>query len=376
LTRSLKLLRPEPFVQGAMSPSRGALVLVGLVAALAGCEKVQGLISPAKPAASEEAPGEHHKAAEGPSAGAKESKEIEKASGDEEYALPFAWENSATEPLGRTRSFLKDMLLTNGDYMSAGAKMFPTFADKQTPRSTVLTCADSRVQTTAFDASPENDDFLVRNIGNQVENSAGSIEYGVEHLNTPLLLILGHTGCGAVKASMQGIGKLSPAVQAELKGLHAPKKDPKDPKKGESDAWTWAVIANVHDQVSAALARFGKRVHSGRLTVVGAVLDLRNDMGLGAGRIVIVDVNGNQDQQRIGAFIAAVTGKSAPEMPSAKEEPGDAKRANSTRQLLHALSALPPAKGRAPAEHAAAHDEAAPEHEHAPAKTAARSNED
>jgi carbonic anhydrase len=358
-----------------MKPSRGALLLLGLVTALSGCEKVQGLISPAKPAASAEAPGEHHKTAEAPTAGAKEAKDTEKASADEEFALPFAWENSATEPLGRTRSFLKDMLLTNGDYMSAGAKMFPTFADKQTPRSTVLTCADSRVQTTAFDASPENDDFLVRNIGNQVENSAGSIEYGIEHLNTPLLLILGHTGCGAVKASMQGIGKLPPAIQAELKGLHAPKRDP---KKSEGDAWTWAVIANVHDQVSAALARFGKRVHSGRLTVVGGVLDLRNDIGLGAGRIVIVDVNGNQDQKRIGAFIEAVTGKAAPEMPAAKEESGDAKRADSTRQLLHALAALPPAnKGHAAAEHAA-HEEAAPEHEHehAAGKTASRSRED
>jgi carbonic anhydrase len=321
-----------------MHPARGVLLLCGLVAALSGCEKVQGLISPAKPAASAEAAGEHPKAPEAPAAGAKEAKEAEKASGEEEFALPFAWENSATEPLGRTRSFLKDMLLTNGDYMSAGAKMFPTFADKQTPRATVLTCADSRVQTTAFDASPENDDFLVRNIGNQVENSAGSLEYGVEQLNTPLLLVLGHTGCGAVKASMQGIGKLAPAIQAELKGLHAPKKDP---KKGEGDAWTWGVIANVHDQVAAALARFGKRVHSGRLTVVGAVLDLRNDIGLGAGRIVIVDVNGNQDQKRIAAFIEAVTGKAAPEMPAAKDESGDTKRADSTRQLLHALAALP-----------------------------------
>jgi hypothetical protein len=109
-------------------------------------------------------------------------------------------------------------------------------------------------------------------------------------------------------------------------------------------------------------------VHSGRLTVVGAVLDLRNDMGLGAGRIVLVDVNGNQDQKRISAFIEAVTGKPAPETQLGKDDESDSKRAQSTQKLLHALAALPPA-GKP---HAAG---AEPGHEHGE-KTAARSSED
>ena len=335
--------------------------LFGLLSALPACEKVQSLISPAK--AAESAAAAQPKKPEEP--GAEAGHEPDKKNEAEEYALPFAWENSATEPLGRTRSFLKDMLVTNGDYMSAAAKILPTFADKQNPRATVLTCADSRVHTTAFDASPENDDFLVRNIGNQVANAEGSIEYGIEDLGTPLLLILGHTGCGAVKASMTGVDKFPKAVQAELRGIHPPKKDP---RKGETEAWTLAVISNVHDQVAAALTRFGKRVHSGRLTVVGAVLDLRNDIGLGAGRIILVDVNGNQDQKRIGAFIEAVTGKPAPETPAAKED-ADSKRTESTRQLLHALAALPPS-GSKP--HRATE---APEHDHATARASAHESD-
>jgi carbonic anhydrase len=348
----------------------GLALVLGFAVALSGCEKVQGLISPAKAAASA-APGEAHKEAEAPAASAKEAAG-EKPDADEEFALPFAWENSATEPLGRTRSFLKDMLTTNGDYMSAAAKLFPTFADKQTPRATVLTCADSRVQTTAFDASPENDDFLVRNLGNVVANAAGTVEYGVEQLNTPLLFILGHTGCGAVKAAMGGADKLPKSVQAELKAVHPPKKDPKEPKRTDTEALTWAVIGNVHDQVADALGRFSKRVHSGRLTVVGGVLDLRNDIGLGAGRIVIVDVNGNQDQKRIAAFIEAVTGKPAPEATLAREDgSGESKHADSREKLLHALAALPPAAGKG---HGAAVGEGG--HEHSPEKTAARSSED
>jgi carbonic anhydrase len=324
------------------------MAILGLLAALPGCEKVQSLISPAK--AAESAVAAQPKKPEEP--GTTGTHEAEKSE-PEEYALPFAWENSATEPLGRTRSYLKDVLVTNGDYMSAAAKILPTFADKQTPRATVLTCADSRVQTTAFDASPENDTFLVRNIGNQFANAEGSIEYGVDDLGTPVLVILGHTGCGAVKASMTGVEKYSKAVQGELRGIHPPKRDP---RKGETEAWTLAVISNVHDQVAAALTRFSKRVHAGKLTIVGGVLDLRNDIGLGAGRIVVVDVNGNQDQKRIGAFIEAVTGKPAPETPAAKEE-GESKRSESTQKLLHALAALPPAGKTRRAPEATEHSE-------------------
>jgi carbonic anhydrase len=314
-------------------------VLLSLLSGLSGCDKVQALIAPPKAAPSAEPSAQPGKTADAVPASAGE-----KAAGEpDEYALPFAWESSAAEPLGRTRSFLKDMFATNADYMTLEAKQFAAFADKQSPRVTVLTCADSRVQTTAFDATPENDDFVVRNLGNQIELNPGSVEYGVEQLETPLLLILGHTGCGAVRSAMGTSSKLPATVQDEIKRIHAPTRDPRD---NDRDAWVHAVNANVHDQVTAALARFGRRVHAGRLTIVGAVLDLRNDIGLGAGRLVVVDVNGNQDQKRIAAFIEAVTGRGTPEAHEPKEAKGEAGkngRTPSTADLLHALAALPPA---------------------------------
>ena len=82
----------------------GLALLLGFALALSGCEKVQGLISPAK-AAGSAAPGEAHKE-EAPGAGEKKEATAEKDKKDEEpdeFALPFAWESSATEPLGRTR---------------------------------------------------------------------------------------------------------------------------------------------------------------------------------------------------------------------------------------------------------------------------------
>jgi carbonic anhydrase len=224
----------------------------------------------------------------------------------EKFALPFAWESAKEEPLAQTRSFLRDAITDNGVYMEHGDKFFAEFADRQTPRATIVTCADSRVHNQAWDITPENDDFTIRDIGNQVENLEGSVEYGVEHLHTPLLMIVGHTGCGAVKAAMDDISKLDEPIRRELEHLQVPQATPgKDPNA----AWSEAVVANVHNQVSFSLKRFSPQVHEGTLTVVGAVYDFRNDLGQGAGRLVIVNVNGNSDAERMASFVEAVNGK-------------------------------------------------------------------
>jgi len=238
--------------------------------------------------------------------GSKVEGEAEAEAQPGKFIVPFAWEAAKDEPLAQTRAFLADVLTDNQTYMEHGAKFFAGFADKQTPRATILTCADSRVHTQAWDVTPENDDFTIRNIGNQVENAEGSLEYGVEHLRTPLLMVIGHTGCGAVKAAMGDISKLSPPIQKELEHIHLPK-----PTAGSSPeaAWAEAVIANVNVQVETALKRFGKDVQAGQLTVVGAVYDFRNDLLQGAGKLNIVNVNGNSEPERMTAFVEAVSGK-------------------------------------------------------------------
>ncbi len=71
----------------------------------------------------------------------------------------------------------------------------------QHPFATVITCSDSRVPVEhVFDVGI-GDVFVIRVAGNVVDvDEAGSIEYGVEHLGTPVLLVLGHSSCGAVTA--------------------------------------------------------------------------------------------------------------------------------------------------------------------------------
>ncbi len=75
----------------------------------------------------------------------------------------------------------------------------------QKPFVTILTCADSRVVPEfIFDANI-GELFVIRNAGNVVDAIVlGTIEYGVEHLGTPLLVVMGHEKCGAVTAACSG----------------------------------------------------------------------------------------------------------------------------------------------------------------------------
>ena len=77
----------------------------------------------------------------------------------------------------------------------------------QKPYAIVLACADSRIPVeTLFDAGI-GDIFVVRNAGNVAQDDivAGSIEYAAKHLHSHLLVILGHTECGAVQAALSEV---------------------------------------------------------------------------------------------------------------------------------------------------------------------------
>lgn len=290
-----------PAVFKRMAFARRLALLLSLTSLALGCQPKQEVAAEPKKVVKKAAA----KAEKAQEAKAAEKQDAEQADPGK-FIVPFAWEAAKDEPLAQTRLFLADVFTDNQTYMEHGDKFFAAFADKQTPRATVVTCADSRVHSAAWDVTPENDDFIVRNMGNQLENAEGSIEYGVEHLRTPLLLVIGHTGCGAVKAAMGDTSKLSPAIQKELEHLHLPKPDA---GKSPEAAWAEAVIANVNNQVETALKRFGKDVQAGQLTVVGAVYDFRNDLLQGAGKLSIVNVNGNSEPERMSAFVEAVTGK-------------------------------------------------------------------
>jgi len=94
----------------------------------------------------------------------------------------------------------------------------------QKPFAVIVACSDSRIPVEMIFDQGIGDLFVIRVAGNVLGPlTMGSVEYGVEHLHAPLVIILGHNHCGAVKASIEGgevpgnvraiVEKIRPAVE-------------------------------------------------------------------------------------------------------------------------------------------------------------------
>lgn len=76
----------------------------------------------------------------------------------------------------------------------------------QNPYATILGCSDSRVSPEHCFDEAQGDLFIARGAGNYLNNdNIATIEYSVVVLNTPLIMVLGHEGCGAVKAAVDAV---------------------------------------------------------------------------------------------------------------------------------------------------------------------------
>ncbi len=151
----------------------------------------------------------------------------------------------------------------------------------QHPVATVLSCSDSRVPPEIIFDQGLGDVFVVRVAGNVIDDvGLGSIEYGVEHLHTPLLVVLGHSRCGAVTAALDAQGEPEGNIGAILKKIKpAVEKAKASGKKEKAEVLDLAIQENVRN-VRADLLKRSKIVeelnHAGKLKIVLAEYDLES----------------------------------------------------------------------------------------------------
>jgi len=194
------------------------------------------------------------------------------------------------------QAIIKEIQADDSAYIAAhNAAFFKKLSEGQHPRATVVTCSDSRVHTNMLDKTPEGDLFMVRNIGNQLSTAKGSVEYGVNHLASSLLIFIGHSSCGAIKAASGDYSALEPDIKKELDTISITK----------GGANIDGVKTNVNNQVAAALKEFADKVKTGQLLIVGAVYDFSDDMKQGAGKLNIINVNGETDAAKVTAALTA-----------------------------------------------------------------------
>lgn len=196
------------------------------------------------------------------------------------------------------KDILKDIIENNNAFVAGhNEAFFKPHMSAQHPRITLVTCCDSRVQPHAIEPDPIDKVFTIETIGNQMASAQGSVDYGVLHLHTPMLLIMGHTDCGAIKAFMKGYEKENEAIKCELDNLKACL-DNSTCEPFEEELMK-NIRKNVQHQVDAAMKRYQALVSEGKLTVVGAIYDFMNALGKGHGRVVIMSINGISDAEKI-----------------------------------------------------------------------------
>jgi carbonic anhydrase len=149
----------------------------------------------------------------------------------------------------------------------------------QTPFAVVLACSDSRVPVEVVFDQGLGDLFIVRVAGNVIEAATlGSIEYAVEHLKCQLLVVMGHEGCGAVKASMlpdaavagepEHVRRLLESIRPAVQGMPTIRDDKARMRE--------AVLHNVRLQVAHAAENPSVRraTEEGRMEVIGAYYEI------------------------------------------------------------------------------------------------------
>src|SRR6476661_8199308 len=174
---------------------------------------------------------------------------------------------------------LKDLLAGNERFMTGktldprqSPADFSKLATGQTPDAVIVGCADSRVPPEILFDQGVGDLFVIRVAGNVISGAGatvkGSIAYAVVVLGAPLVMVLGHSQCGAVKSALETKDQALPQSIRDLVGLVT--------TGGEKDL-DRAIVANVRAGVAKlkslepTLARY---VETKRLKVVGGVYDL------------------------------------------------------------------------------------------------------
>lgn len=144
----------------------------------------------------------------------------------------------------------------------------------QNPFATILTCSDSRVVPEFIFDRGIGDLFVIRNAGNIVDKTVlGTIEYAVEHLHTPVLIVLGHSSCGAVTAAVKG-GPCCRNLESIMKKLEPAV----DKKASKNTAIKNSILKNVNlsiEKIKKSKPVIADLVKSKKVQIIGAVYDIK-----------------------------------------------------------------------------------------------------
>ncbi len=195
---------------------------------------------------------------------------------------------TADEALQRLKDGNERFLRGEAKFSTVRKETLADLAKGQHPYATILGCSDSRVPPELIFDADFGELFIVRVAGSVVSAEVmGSLQYAGAHLRTPLFVVLGHEGCGAVKAALdtmlQGVqhhSRIQILVDSIVPGLR-----PVNSQHAAEQRLQQAVEQNVRWSIHQLLATpEGKAaVDEGRAKIVGALYEI------GSGRVRWLD---------------------------------------------------------------------------------------
>jgi carbonic anhydrase len=153
-------------------------------------------------------------------------------------------------------------------------------AGHQAPWATIISCADSRVPPELiFGGHGVGELFVARNAGNLVDTATlGTVEYGAAVLGSPLIVVLAHSGCGAVKAACDVVtknatypGAIGPMIEPIVPAALAVKSDSGDFVNNAAKASAKRTAARL----TAASTLIAGLAGAGKLKIIAGIYDLK-----------------------------------------------------------------------------------------------------
>lgn len=174
---------------------------------------------------------------------------------------------------------LKELEAGNKQFISGNtAKLRADLQENgQTPYTVIITCSDSRVAPEVLFNTTMGELFTIRTAGNVVgQFEIGSVEYGAEHLGAPLIVVMGHSNCGAVSAAISG--EADGSIQNIIDEIMPSVEDAKKTETDENTVSTLAEDLNIQHTIqklrtSTILSHLESE---GKIKIIGAKYDIKD----------------------------------------------------------------------------------------------------
>ena len=248
------------------------LALAGTVAAggLAGCSLFGSSSEPKQTEATEAAASETETTAEKNESSSVKTPVLAKGSTELD-----------ADEMGGAATAAEELNEGNAQYLKGSANMDVTsdlreeLVDGQKPHTIVITCSDSRVPPELIFNADLGELFTIRTAGNVVgEYEVGSVEYAADHLGSQLVVVMGHSSCGAVGAAVEGHahGNIESIVHEIVPSVEEAKKTESN-EEAIADLAEDLNVANTIKRLRES-SIIKELEESGKLKIVGAKYDI------------------------------------------------------------------------------------------------------